>query len=111
MALRHAEPGEVVDLRPLGDRLAGTRTHAIVRTPGFEAVRLVLPAGAEIARHQVPGRITLHCLEGEIELGLPDGPRRLRMGDWLYLEGGEPHDLRATTDASLLLTILFDAAI
>ena len=45
MALKHAEPGEVVDLRPLGDRLAAAKTTAIVRTASFEAMRLVVPAG------------------------------------------------------------------
>ena len=43
MALKRAAPGEVVGLRPLGPRLSDARTHAIVRTSSFEAVRLVVP--------------------------------------------------------------------
>ena len=109
MALKHAQPGEVVDLRPLGDGLAEAKSSAIVRTASFEAIRLVVPAGAELSTHQVPGRITLHCIEGHIELGLSSGSVRLRQGDWLYLEEGEPHSVRGIEDASLLLTILFGA--
>lgn len=109
MALHHAKPGEVVDLRPLGEGLAEARTSAIVRTPGFEAVRLVVPAGKEVPTHKVPGRIMLHCLEGRVQLGLPDATPELRAGDWLYLEGGEPHSVTGIEDASLLLTILFDS--
>ena len=109
MALKHAQPGGVVDLRPLGDGLAGAKTSAIVRTPSFEAVRLVVPAGAEIPTHEVPGRIMLHCVEGRVELGLAEGATGLEAGDWLYLEGDEPHSVRGLEDASLLLTILFDA--
>ena len=108
MALHHAEPGEVVDLRPLGEGLAKARTSAIVRTPSFEAVRLVVPAGREIPVHQVPGRIMLHCLEGRVQLGLTGAAKDLRAGEWLYLEGGEPHSVTGIEDASLLLTILFD---
>lgn len=108
MALTHARPGEVVDLRPLGERLAVTKTSAIVRTPSFEAIRLVVRAGTTIPTHKVAGRIMLHCLEGRVELGLEDAPVELRAGDWLHLEGDEPHSVRGIEDASLLLTILFD---
>lgn len=107
MALKHAAPGEAVDLRPLGPRLFAARTHAIVRTSSFEAVRLVVPAGVEIPSHRVPGRITLQCIEGHAQLGLSDATIDLRAGDWVYLDGDEPHSVKGMEDASLLLTILF----
>src|SRR5690606_26049823 len=110
MALRHAKPGEVVDLRPLGSALASSKTSAIVRTPSFEAVRLIVPAGTEIPVHRVSGRIMLHCIEGHVKLELSHASVDLRLGDWLYLEGDEPHSVQGVEDASLLLTILFDAA-
>jgi quercetin dioxygenase-like cupin family protein len=108
MALKHADPGEVVDLRPLGDRFATARTSAIVRTGSFETVRLVVPAGTEVPPHKVGGEITLHCIEGHARLGLESGTVDLRAGDWVFLEGGEPHSLKGIEDTSLLLTILFD---
>ena len=108
MAMKHAQPGEVIELRPLGDDLAGAKSSAIVRTPSFEAIRLIVPAGAELSTHQVPGQIMLHCLEGHVELGLPNRSVELRAGDWLYLEEGEPHSVLGVEDASLLLTILFE---
>lgn len=108
MALKHAEPGEPVKLGPLGPQLAAAKTSAIVRTPSFEAVRLVVMAGTEIPSHKVPGQIMLHCIEGHAQLGLPAGTIDLRAGDWVYLEGGEPHSVKGIEDASLLLTILFD---
>jgi len=108
MALQHAKPGEVVNLRPLGEELAKTKTSAIVRTPSFEAVRLIVAAGTEIPTHQVKGRIMLQCLEGVVQFDLGDAVRELREGDWLYLEGGKRHSIRGIEDASLLLTILFE---
>lgn len=109
MALKHAQPGEIVDLRPLGDAFAEAKSSAIVRTSSFEAIRLVVPAGTEIPTHKVSGRIMLHCLEGRAALGLSGGTTELAAGDWLYLEGDEPYSVLGVEDASLLLTILFDA--
>lgn len=51
----------------------------------------------------------LHCIEGRVGLGLVDASVELGTGHWLYLEGDEPHSVRGIEDASLLLTILFDA--
>ena len=107
MALKHAKPGETVDLRPLEEGLATAKTSAIVRTPSFEAVHLIVLAGSEIASHKVSGPITLYCIEGHAKLGLHNGPVDLKAGDWVYLEGDEPHSVRGIEDASLLLTIFF----
>jgi quercetin dioxygenase-like cupin family protein len=110
MALKHAVPGEVVDLRPFGPRMTAAKTSAIVRTPSFEAVRLVVPAGTEIPSHKVSGQITLHCIEGHAQLGLTGETIDLHAGEWVYLEGDEPHSVTGIEDASLLLTILFESS-
>lgn len=108
MALHHAKAGEVVDLRPLADNLKNTKTAAIIKTQSFEAIRLVVPAGREIPSHEVSGNITLHCLEGHVSLGLAESPIELNAGEWVYLDGGEPHSVKGIEDSSVLLTILFD---
>lgn len=107
MAIRHSVPGEVVDLRPLGQHLKQARTSAIMKTRSFEAVRLIVREGATIAPHQVPGPIMLHCLEGQVLLGLVGSDVELSAGQWICLDGGERHSLRGIQDSSLLLTILF----
>ena len=106
MALKHATAGEVVNLSPLGEGLREARTEAIVKSKSFEAVRLVVHAGRVIPTHKVPGQITLHCLEGRVELGLDDSSLELGPNEWVYLDGGEPHSVRGIEDSSLLLTIL-----
>jgi quercetin dioxygenase-like cupin family protein len=108
MALMHAKPGEVVDLRSLGDKLKHVKTAAIVKARSFEAIRLVVLAGQEIPSHQVSGHMTLHCLEGRVSLGLEHSTIELNAGEWVYLGGGEPHSLKGIENSSLLLTILFD---
>lgn len=107
MALHHAGPGEVVDLRPLGNRLKDEKTEAIIKAKSFEAIRLVVMAGNEIPSHEVSGNITLHCLEGRISLGLAQSSIELNAGEWVYLDGGEAHSVKGIEDSSVLLTILF----
>lgn len=107
MALKHARAGEVVNLSPLAAGLREARTEAIVKSNSFEAVRLVVHAGRVIPPHKVPGQITLHCLEGRVEIGLNDTSLELGPNEWVYLDGGEPHAVRGIEDSSLLLTILF----
>ena len=108
VARHHARSGEIVDLRPLGEDFPNGRTTAIVKTKGFEAIHLVIPAGREIPAHEVAGDITLYCLEGRVALDLPDAGLELAAGDWVYLEGGAQHQVKAIEDASMLLTILLD---
>lgn len=106
MALPHAKPGEVVDLRPLGSALTDAKTAALVKSDRFEAVRLIVPRGTTIPPHQVPGYLTLHCLEGRVRLD-PLGVE-LGAGEWTYLDRQAPHAVHGIEDSSLLLTILFD---
>src|SRR5688572_25888264 len=95
MATEHAKPGEVISIRPLGAQLAEHRTQALIKTENIEVVRLVLPAGKEIPPHQVPGEITVQCLEGRVAFQTPHGTREMTAGDLLYLTGGDQHAVSA----------------
>jgi quercetin dioxygenase-like cupin family protein len=108
MALNRVKAGDVVDLQPLGESLPKAKTTALVKTEAFEAIRLVVPGGRDIAPHEVPGPITLHCLEGHVLLELPESSVEFSAGQWVYLDGGVRHSLKGLEDSSLLLTILFD---
>ncbi|WP_416798158.1 cupin domain-containing protein [Ciceribacter azotifigens] len=109
MAKHHTASGEIFDLAPLASGLKAARTRAIVKTDAFEAVRLVAHAGADIKAHKVDGPITLHCLEGRVQVNLPGKSLELSAAKWVYLEGGVPHSIKAIEDSSLLLTIVFAA--
>ena len=107
MALEHAAPGEIVDFAPYGPRIRQQQTSAIVKAELFEVVRLVVLEGNEIRTHVVDGPIMLECLEGRTAIGLSGGTVELAAGQWMHLQGGEPHSVRGVEDSSLLLTILF----
>ena len=106
MAIPHAKPGEVVDVRPLGAALTAANTWTIAKTETLEVIRIVLPAGKQLPPHKVPGEITVHCLEGRVEFRVGESKRELTAGKFLYLEGGSEHSLHAGENSSLLVTIL-----
>lgn len=107
MALHHATSGEVLRLAPIEDPKA--HTAALTKTSSFEAIHLVVRAGNTLSAHKVDGSMTLFCIQGHITF---EGAHSADMqaGDWIYLEPGAPHSVRAITDSALLLTILFDQA-
>jgi quercetin dioxygenase-like cupin family protein len=106
MAIPHAKPGEVVDVRPLGSALASAQTQTLVRTGQVEVIRLVVPAGKEIEEHKAKGEIVVQCLEGRVAFTAFGKAQDLETGRLLYLPTGEPHSVKGIENASLLLTIL-----
>lgn len=61
IAIPHAQPGDVVDITPLGERLPETQATALVKTDSLEVLRRVLLAGKQIDPHGVPAEITVQC--------------------------------------------------
>jgi len=105
MAIPHASPGDVIDVRPLGPALAGGRSHALFKSSDLEVIRLVLPAGEGIPPHSVAGEITLQCIEGRIAFDCDSGARELGPGQLIHCAADEIHGLHAIEHSSLLLTI------
>lgn len=105
MAIQHAAPGEVIDIRPLADRLVQSVTSTLIKSERLEVIRLVVPAGKVIPPHKVAGPITVQCLEGRIEFEAGGSRRPLGPGEMLYLTGDELHSLKGIEDSSVLVTI------
>lgn len=105
MALHHAAPGEIVEIGPLGDRLADAINVTLLRSENIQVFRVVLRKGEEFSDHAVPGEITVQCIEGLVDFSCHDKVQQLAPGQLLYLNGGEVHALKALEDASVLVTI------
>jgi quercetin dioxygenase-like cupin family protein len=106
MAIPHAKPGEIVNVRPLGSGLALSQTATLVRAEQVEVIRLVVPAGKDIAEHKAKGEIVVQCLEGRVAFTAFAKTQILEAGKFLYLPTGAPHSVKGIESASLLLTIL-----
>jgi quercetin dioxygenase-like cupin family protein len=106
MALHHLDSGEIADLMTQGGDALSTQSVALFKSEQLEVIRLRLPLGKGMPMHQVPGEITVQCLEGAIDFETPQGVQRLQTGQLLFLRGGVRHGLFAVEDASVLVTIV-----
>ncbi|OYT99956.1 MAG: hypothetical protein CFE40_01125 [Burkholderiales bacterium PBB1] len=105
MAIPHAQPGQVIEVQPLGARMTQEPTVALFKSADLEVMRLVLTAGKCLPPHSVPGEITIQCIEGAIEVTFDGGSQRLQPGQMLYLARGASHGVQALQDSSALVTV------
>lgn len=105
MAIPHASAGQSIDVQPLGARLVDEKTVALFKAQHLEVMRLVLQAGKSLPPHQVAGEITIHCIEGTLDVTIDGRSHVLHAGQLLFLAGGALHGVTALADASALVTI------
>ena len=106
MALPHAQPLDVIRVRPLGDALIDAFSTSLLKTERLQLLHLVLPARHNVPEHHVEDECTLHCLEGDVEVLMPGGSRRLAPGDLVVLPARQRHSLQARVDSAVLMTLL-----
>jgi len=114
MALPHAQPLDVISVRPLGPDLGSAVSTSLLKTPRIQLLHLVLPARHDQPPHHVDDECTIHCLEGDVEVVLPGGSRRLGPGQLVVLPAGQHHSLSARSNSAVLMTLLLrsgDAAV
>jgi quercetin dioxygenase-like cupin family protein len=105
MALHHLDSGEIVNLMDQGGDALSTQSVALFKSEQLEVIRLQFPRGKGMPMHQVPGEITVQCLEGVLDFETPKGVQRLQAGQLVFLRSGVPHGLLVLEDACLLVTI------
>lgn len=104
MALKHAQSGEVIGLLD-ANPLPELRSQALVSTPSLEVMRLVLKAGHVVPSHSVAGPVTIHCLQGLIEVQVEGRWQALHGNELMYLAEGVEHALQVIADTVTLVTI------
>jgi len=106
MALKHAQPLDVIDLQPPAGSPAAATSASLLKTPQLQLMRLVLAAGQQVPEHHVPGPVTIQCLAGAATVTTPAAVCRLVAGQLVVLPPGEPHAVQAHGAAALLVTIV-----
>jgi len=106
MALPHAQLMDIVNVAPLGDALANAVSTSLIKTDRLQLLHMVMRAHQDQPQHHVSDECTIHCLEGDIEVVMPAGNRRLRAGQLVVLPAGEKHSLRARADSAILVTLI-----
>ncbi len=105
MSTQQANSNKAIRL-PLGNAIYRSMTSTIVKTDAMELTRWVLPAGKSIPTHNVPGEITVQCLEGRVAFKAGGKTQDIKAGYLLFLSAGEIHSVTAVEDSTLLVTQL-----
>jgi len=106
MALPHAQLLDVIHIGPLGPALHDAVSTSLLKTERLQLLHLVLPARRDQPEHHVDDECTIHCLEGDVEVRMPSGSRRLGPGQLVVLPARQRHSLSARVDSAVLMTLL-----
>ncbi len=106
MALLHSRPLDIINISPLGPALRDAVSTSLLKTGRIQLLHLVLPARRDVPQHHVDDECTIHCLEGDVEVQMPGGARRLGAGQLVVLPAAQPYSLSARVDSAVLMTLL-----
>lgn len=81
------------------------KTQVILETSFSKEIRILLKEGQLMKEHKAPFPIIVHLLEGAINFGMSGDVHALVAGDILTLDAHVPHDLNATQDSVVRLTL------
>lgn len=109
MAQPHAQPLDIIRVLPLGGALEHARSSSLIKTHRLQLQHLVLQAHSDQPMHHVDDECTIQCLEGDVEVVMPGGSRRLAPGELVLLPAGQVHGLSARTASAVLVTLLLRA--
>jgi quercetin dioxygenase-like cupin family protein len=84
----------------------GIVSRTLLRTTNSRVVLFGFSEGQELTEHTSTQHATVQILSGECEFDLEKETHRLKAGDLVHMPPGLPHALRATTQFSMLLTLI-----
>lgn len=106
MALKHAQPLEIINLYASDAAVGTALSSSLLKTPHLQLMRVVLAVGNSLPEHHVPGEITIQCLSGEVDVVTPSHTSRLVSGCLVMVPSSVPHQVQAQRDSVLLVTVL-----
>jgi quercetin dioxygenase-like cupin family protein len=106
MALPHAQLLDIISVAPLGAALHDAVSTSLLKTQRLQLLHLVLPAHYDQPEHEVEQECTLHCLEGDVEVRMPGGTRRLGPHQLVVLPARQRHSLSARANSAVLVTLV-----
>lgn len=86
-------------------RRSGRAGRTLAKSGRFRLVLTAMAAGAEIGTHQADSPMTLQVVRGALHFRTNGEEYALGEGQVLFFGPGEAHDIRATEESALLLTL------
>jgi quercetin dioxygenase-like cupin family protein len=96
---------ELASLRAEPDWQGAHNAKTLVKRDDLRVVLIAFKAGGRLERHQAPGPITIHALEGRLRVQVEQRQTELTAGQMLFVDAALPHDLEATEQSAVLLTV------
>ncbi len=84
---------------------SGRAGRTLAKSGRFRLTVTVMQAGNEIGTHQADSPMTIHVLAGALRFRAGGEEYELREGQVLFFGPGDAHDIRATEDSALLITL------
>lgn len=78
----------------------------ILETDYTKEIRIALAGKVEMRKHQAPFPIVVHVLKGEMNFGVQEDVHLMSEGSIIALDANVPHNLIATQDCVVRLTLL-----
>ena len=86
-------------------RQSGRAGRTLVHAGRLRVTLLAMASGNTIGTHQADSPMTLHVLAGALRFRTGEEEHEIRQGQVLFFGPGDAHDIRATEESALLLTL------
>jgi quercetin dioxygenase-like cupin family protein len=84
---------------------SGRAGRTLAKSGRFRVTMVAMAEGNVIGTHQADSPMTLQVLRGHIRYRANDGEHELSEGELLFFGPGDAHDIRASRESALLITI------
>jgi quercetin dioxygenase-like cupin family protein len=86
-------------------RETGRSSKTLAKYPDFRIVLVLMKGNTQMNEHHADARISIHSLQGNIRIHLPNQKVDLPAGELMALDYGIRHDVEALEESAFLITI------
>ncbi len=95
----------MAEIPPDPDTAARHRAEILIKTDTIRVVLITILEGGELNDHSAPGPITIHTLEGSIDVDVEGQRHTISAGELISLAPGVRHAVTGREAGAFLLTI------